>query len=167
MSLRSGMALAKRRLARVCPSGHFQGHLIAHFVGHFVENSMGRARASLPTFFAALALQLMPASSSWAGSSAPATSDSSSLAAASGESREGFSAPSGAPVATPAASSKEDDPRERPFTWKASCLGWSGLRLEFTRKTLLGQLVPEVTNAPQLNLAWRQSTNGLKVRLDQ
>lgn len=42
-------------------------------------------------------------------------------------------------------------PKEKSFRWKAAWEGWNGLHLELTRKTLLGQWVPGVTNADRLN----------------
>ena len=75
----------------------------------------------------------------------------------------------GAPVAT----STNGIPRkEKSFEWKSSCEGWNGVRLELTRKTLLGQLVPGVTNVEQRNLAKAvglplHTTNNYRVRLEE
>jgi phosphate-selective porin OprO/OprP len=40
-------------------------------------------------------------------------------------------------------------PKEKVFDWKASWQGWNGLDLELTRKTLLGRMLPGVTNVEQ------------------
>jgi phosphate-selective porin OprO/OprP len=42
--------------------------------------------------------------------------------------------------------------REKSFDWKSSWEGWNGLHLELTRKTLLGRILPGVTNLEQPNL---------------
>ncbi|MEO8429129.1 MAG: porin [Verrucomicrobiota bacterium] len=42
--------------------------------------------------------------------------------------------------------------KARTFRLKSSWEGWNGLHLEFTRKTLLGQWAPDVTNVERLNL---------------
>ncbi len=41
------------------------------------------------------------------------------------------------------------------FHWESSWKGWDGLHLEWRSKTLLGQLVPGVTNLERLNLTGR------------
>ena len=52
-------------------------------------------------------------------------------------------------------------PKEKSFNWKSSWEGWDGLHLELTRRTLLGKLLPGVTNIEQENL--RQFAGGLPV----
>jgi phosphate-selective porin OprO/OprP len=53
-----------------------------------------------------------------------------------------------AEVATNAVATKE-----KSFQWKFSWEDWNGLHAELTRKTLLGRLVPGITNIEQANLA--------------
>ena len=40
-------------------------------------------------------------------------------------------------------------PKQKSFAWKFSCDGWDGIRLGLTRKTLLAEFVPGVTNLEQ------------------
>lgn len=44
-------------------------------------------------------------------------------------------------------------PKVKFFNWKSSREGWDGVRLELERKTLLGQILPGITNAQQTTLA--------------
>jgi phosphate-selective porin OprO/OprP len=43
--------------------------------------------------------------------------------------------------------------KEKVFAWKFSCEGWNGLHLELTLKTLLGRVLPGITNIDQPKLA--------------
>ncbi len=55
-------------------------------------------------------------------------------------------------VTETAVTTNQAAPKEKLFDWKWSWEGWNGLHLELTRKTLLGLLVPGVTNLESLDL---------------
>ena len=63
-------------------------------------------------------------------------------------------------------------PKDKTFGWKSSWGGWNGLHLELTRKTLLGRILPGVTNLEQSNLAKLTGlstlgTNTYRLRLEE
>src|ERR1017187_8223642 len=63
-------------------------------------------------------------------------------------------------------------PKDKSFDWKSSWGGWNGLHLELTRKTLLGRILPGVTNLEQSNLAKLTGlstlgTNTYRLRLEE
>jgi phosphate-selective porin OprO and OprP len=72
-----------------------------------------------------------------------------------------------ADVSTNAAASKE-----KSFGWSFSYNGWDGIRLELTRRTLLGELAPGITNLEQQRIAHElglstQTTNRYRLHLEE
>jgi phosphate-selective porin OprO/OprP len=63
-------------------------------------------------------------------------------------------------------------PKVKSFDWKASWEDWNGLHLGLTRKTLLGRILPGVTNLAQPNLGKHAGlssleTNDYRLRLEE
>jgi hypothetical protein len=63
-------------------------------------------------------------------------------------------------------------PMEKSVYWKSSWLGWNGLQLELTRKTLLGRILPGSTNIEQPILGKLPGlstlgTNNYRLRLEE
>jgi hypothetical protein len=61
---------------------------------------------------------------------------------------------------------------EKSVYWKSSWLGWNGLQLELTRKTLLGRILPGSTNIEQPILGKLPGlstlgTNNYRLRLEE